>query len=102
MSTVWAVERERGSQAMMRLITWLALSAGRAGTHWLLYPLSLYYLAFAPRARRASQVFLGRALGRTPGLGDVLRNFHTYAATLHDRIFLLSGRFENLDISIDG
>jgi predicted LPLAT superfamily acyltransferase len=102
MSKVWVAEPERGSQTIMRVITWLALKLGRAGTRWLLFPLSLYYLAFAPRARRASRAFLSRALGRDASLGDVLKNFHTYAATLHDRIYLLSDRFENLNISING
>jgi predicted LPLAT superfamily acyltransferase len=102
MSTVWAEAPERGSQAIMRLVTWLALKLGRAGTRWLLYPMSLYYLAFAPRARRASRIFLGRALERKATAGDVLRNFLTFAATLHDRIYLLCGRFENLDIAFAG
>src|SRR5262245_45164985 len=102
MSTVWVAEPERGSQTMMRAITWLALKLGRPRTRWLLFPLSLYYLAFAPRARRASRAFLSRALGRDARLSDVLKNFNTYAATLHDRIYLISDRFENLDISIEG
>jgi len=102
MSAVWHAEPERGNEAVMRLVAWLALRLGRRATRWLLYPMALYYLAFAPRARRASRAFLGRALARKAGAGDVLRNFHTYAATLHDRIYLLCGRFENLDMSIDG
>lgn len=102
MSAAWFAEPERGSQAMMRLVTWLALKLGRGGTRWLLYPMSLYYLAFAPRARRASRTFLGRALARRATLGDILRNFHTFAATLHDRIYLLCGCFESLDIAVDG
>jgi predicted LPLAT superfamily acyltransferase len=102
MSIAWFAEPERGSPAAMRFLTWLVLRLGRRATRWLLYPLSLYYLAFAPRARRASRVFLRRALGRNPGLGDVLRHFHTYAATLHDRIFLLCGRFESLEVTVDG
>lgn len=100
-STVWFAEPERGSLGLMRLVTWLALRLGRRGTRWLLFPLSLYYLAFAPRARRASRAFLGRALARQAGVLDVLRNFHAYAATLHDRIYLLCGRFEDLEILVE-
>ena len=102
MSTAWVAEPERGNQAVMRLVTWLALKLGRAGTRWLLYPMSLYYFIFAPRARRASRTFLGRALGRRATVGDVLRNFLTFAATLHDRIYLLGGRSEYIDIAIAG
>jgi len=102
MSAIWATEPERGSRAAMHFVTWLALRLGRGATRWLLIPLSLYFLAFAPRARRASRAFLGRALGRRAGGADVLRNFHAFAATLHDRIYLLSGRLEELDITLDG
>jgi predicted LPLAT superfamily acyltransferase len=102
MSAAWLAERERGSRAVMRLVTWLALRLGRSATRWLLYPISLYFLVFAPRARRASRAFLGRALARKAGAADVLRNFHAFAATLHDRMYLLCGRFENIDIAIDG
>ena len=102
MSAIWATEPERGSRAAMRFVTWLALRLGRGATRWLLVPLSLYFLVFAPGARRASRAFLGRALGRTAGGADLLRNFHAFAATLHDRIYLLSGRLEDLDIAVDG
>ena len=32
----------------------------------------------------------------------MLRNFYAYAAALHDRIYLLCGRFEDLEVSVDG
>ena len=101
-SAVWRAEPERGNEFVMRLVAWLALRLGRRATSWLRYPLALYYLAFAPRARRASRAFLGRALGRAAGAADVLKNFHAYAATLHDRMYLLCDRLEGLDISIAG
>jgi predicted LPLAT superfamily acyltransferase len=98
----WVAEPERGSRSMMRLVTWLSLKWGRSATRWLIYPISLYFLAFAPRARRASRVFLSRALAREAGVADVLRNFQAFAATVHDRMYLLCGRFENLDLAIEG
>jgi predicted LPLAT superfamily acyltransferase len=101
-TAAWLAEPERGSRSVMRFVTWLALKWGRRGTRWLLYPISLYFLVFAPRARRASRTFLRRALEREAGVVDVLRNFHAFAATLHDRMYLLSGRFGELDIAIDG
>src|SRR5262245_12948843 len=102
MSAVWHAQPERGSEALIRLVTWLALRLGRRATRWLLHPVALYYFAFAPSARRASRTFLGRALGRSAAAADVLRNFHAYAATLHDRVYLMSGRFEDLDIIVSG
>ena len=102
MSATWSTEPERGSPAAVQLVAWLALKAGRTATRWLLYPLALYFLAFAPRARRASRAFLDRALGRKARIADLLRNFHAFAATLHDRVYLLSGRFDELDIGVEG
>jgi predicted LPLAT superfamily acyltransferase len=86
----------------MQFVTWLTLKWGRRATRWLIYPIALYFLAFAPRARRASRAFLRRELAREVGAGDVLRNFLAFAATLHDRMYLISGRFEDLDIGIQG
>jgi predicted LPLAT superfamily acyltransferase len=102
MSATWTAEPERGSHAAVQFVAWLALKAGRSATRWLLYPLSLYFLAFTPRARRASRTFLDRALGRKARFLDMLRNFHAFAATLHDRLYLLSGRFGELDITVEG
>jgi predicted LPLAT superfamily acyltransferase len=101
-SAGWTASPELGNRAAMRAIAWLALALGRRGTRWMLYPLALYYLVSAPRARRASRAFLARALGRPARIGDVLRHFLTYAASLHDRIYLLCGRCDDLEISIDG
>jgi len=101
-SAAWIAEPERGTRAVMRIVTWLALKGGRRATRWLTYPIALYYVVFAPRARRASRVFLGRALPRKAGTADVLRNFHAFAATVHDRIYLLSGRIEDLEIAVEG
>jgi predicted LPLAT superfamily acyltransferase len=102
MSAVWFAEPDRGSPAVMRFAAWLVLRLGRSATRWLLYPLALYFLVFAPRARRASRAFLGRALERRAGARDVLRHFYAYASVCHDRIYLLCGRLEELEISVDG
>jgi len=75
---------------------------GRTATRWLLYPISWYFVAFSSRARRASKAFLRRALGREPRLADVLRHFHSFASTLHDRVFLLAGREQLFDVEVRG
>jgi predicted LPLAT superfamily acyltransferase len=101
-SAQWRAEPERGSGAALRLIAWLALKFGRAGTRWLLPPICLYFYAFAPRSRQASRVFLARALGRAPRMLEVMRHHYAFASTLHDRVFLLSGRAAPLDIAVKG
>jgi predicted LPLAT superfamily acyltransferase len=83
-------------------MAWLSLALGRGATRWLLHPISWYFVAFSARARRASRAFLRRALGREPRLTDVLRHFHTFASTIHDRVFLLTGRDGLFDVQVHG
>ena len=87
---------------MVALMAWLSLALGRGATRWLLHPISWYFVAFSARARRASRAFLRRALGREPRLPDVLRHFHTFASMMHDRMFLLTGRYGLFDVHVHG
>ena len=66
----------------------------------LLLPITGYFLLTAPRQRRASRRYLERVLGRSPTWWDVARHIHCFAATILDRVFLLSGRFDQLEIRI--
>lgn len=102
MSTAWREAPERGTARSLALMEGLTLRLGRGATRCLLPPLCLYYYATAPAARRASRQFLGRALGREPGAGDVLRHYHAFASTLHDRMLLAAGRVDALDIALSG
>jgi len=63
--------------------------------------IALYFFAAAPAARRASRSYLARALGRSATSMDVLRHFHAFASTVHDRVFLLNDRFEQFTIEIE-
>ncbi|HZE60257.1 MAG TPA: acyl-CoA synthetase [Burkholderiales bacterium] len=96
----WVARRERGSELAMRLLTWLSFALGRRAGRALLYPISLYFLAFSARARRASRAYLTRALGRRASLGDVLRHYHSFASTLHDRLYLAAGRIGEFDVTV--
>lgn len=100
--TAWLAEPERGSPAAIGLITWLTLKLGRGATRWLLYPVCLYFLACSGQSRRASRAYLGRVLGRKAGVRDVLRHYHVFASTVHDRVLLVRGRCEEFDISVQG
>lgn len=102
MRAAWLAVPERGSRVAIGLITALTLALGRRATRWLLYPICLYFYAFSPRARRASRAYLARILGRGPDASDVLRHFHTFAATLHDRLFFVRGRFDAFDVALQG
>jgi predicted LPLAT superfamily acyltransferase len=96
----WSSQRERGSRGAVRLILWIALHLGRTPARALLYPITLYFLVKATSQRRASRQFLDRVLGRPARLTDVARHIHSFAATILDRVFLLAGRRERLDIRL--
>ncbi|MFP4181222.1 MAG: lipid A biosynthesis acyltransferase [Thiohalospira sp.] len=98
----WKRQRERGSAFAKRVILWIALHMGRRPARLLLYPISFYFLLMAPVSRRASRAFLARTLPRSPSWLDVWRHLHTFAATILDRVFLLSGRERLLDVRIHG
>jgi len=102
LSTAWREAPERGTARGMALMAGLTLRLGRGATRCLLPPLCLYYYASSPTARHASREFLGRALGRKPGTRDVLRHYHAFASTLHDRLLLAAGRVGVLDIELSG
>lgn len=100
MSIAWRNRPERGSAGMKRLIIWLALHVGRPFCRMLLVPVSAYFLATAPRARRASRKFLTRALGRPATWRDTSRHLFVFATTLLDRVFLLHGRHRDLEVAV--
>lgn len=98
MSPAWTQLPERGNGAALRLIGWVALRIGRPVGRALLYPITLYFLLTATAARRGSQRYLRRILGREPRWRDSFRHLHCFAATLLDRIYFLSGQLERFDI----
>ncbi|HXM80945.1 MAG TPA: acyl-CoA synthetase [Burkholderiales bacterium] len=96
----WVERPERGSRFAMRLLLWLTLKLGRPVGRALLYPICAYFVLFSRRARRASAEYLRRALGRRPGLGDVFRHYHAFASTIHDRVYLLAGKYSYFDVTL--
>jgi predicted LPLAT superfamily acyltransferase len=98
----WTHRRERSNLATLRLMTWLSLRLGRRACRLLLRPITAYFLLFAPAARRASRAYLARVLGRRPGLAEVAAHLFSFAATIHDRVYLLAGRFDLFDLEIEG
>ncbi len=97
----WAHRSERGSHAALTLMRWLSLRLGRTVSRLVLPFIALYFLLAAPAARRASRTYLARALGRPATWIDVLRHFHAFASTVHDRVFLLNDRFDQFEIEIE-
>ena len=98
MTGQWRGRRERGSSSAIRLIIWLALHAGRGLCRVLLVPICAYFLVTTPFTRRASQQFLGRALGRAATWRETFMHLFVFATTLLDRVYLLNGRHRELAI----
>lgn len=86
---------------MVRLIVWLARHLPRALVRPLLYPIVGYFMLTSPKARRASRDYLRRVLTSEPGWRHQWRHFFAFASCTLDRIFLLSNRYSDLDVSVD-
>lgn len=100
MTSDWRKQAERGSPILVRLIRWMALHLGRAPTRLLLYPITLYFLLFATNARRASQDYLCRVTGGNSRWWSTAKHIFYFSSTILDRVFLLSGKSDCLDIRV--
>jgi len=98
----WAERPERSNLALLRVLTWLSLRLGRPFGRVLLWPIAAYFLLFSPAARRASRDYLRRATGQPARLRDVFRHLFTFGTTIHDRIYLMNGRFDLFDVQVEG
>ncbi|AOU99281.1 lipid A biosynthesis acyltransferase [Acidihalobacter yilgarnensis] len=102
MSRAWTAQTELSNRWAMGFIRWVALSLGRRVARLALLPITAYYLLRAGESRRQSRAYLSRVLGRPARLTDVARHMHCFAATILDRVFLLSGRDAGLDVRVHG
>jgi predicted LPLAT superfamily acyltransferase len=98
----WTRRPERSHRPILRLMVWISLRLGRPIGRLVLYGIAAYFLAFAPRARRASATYLARVLGRQPTLAERYRHVLAFASTIHDRVYLLNDRFDLFDIEVVG
>lgn len=96
----WAQREERSNLKLLRAMTWVSLNLGRRLSRVLLVPITAYFLAFSPDVCRASRAYLARVLGRPARWRDVWRHVWTFASTVHDRIYLLNGRFDLFDLRL--
>jgi predicted LPLAT superfamily acyltransferase len=87
---------------MLRLMLGIVRALGwRAGAA-LLHPITAYFILSAPRQRAASRRFLRRATGRDPGWRDLYRLYHSFAATILDRVWLSTGDTRDFHIEVQG
>ena len=98
----WLERRERSNTLAIRFIVWVALTLGRPAARLLLYPICFYFWLFSAKARAASRKYLDKVLDRPPGFTDLFRHYHTFAATILDRVFLLNDQYGRFDVKIQG
>lgn len=98
----WLAQRERGGLLAMKLVSRLLLAIGHAAGRLLLYPICAYFLVCSRTARDSSRQYLARVLARPVRLRDVARHYLTFAQTLHDRVYLLAGRYREFDVEKHG
>ncbi|MBP0618967.1 acyl-CoA synthetase [Cupriavidus consociatus] len=101
-ATDWSRRKERSNIPLLRLMTWISLALGRPAGRVVLRLIAAYFTLFSPAARHASRAYLDRALGREANWIDGYRHVFTFASTIHDRIYLLNGRFDLFDIRLHG
>ena len=102
MSAHWKQRKEGGSWFAIWLIRAIGRYGGRGVARALLYPITLYFLLRRPAERRDSRAWLARALGRPATTRDVARHIHTFAATILDRVFLLSESTRRFEVAVQG
>jgi predicted LPLAT superfamily acyltransferase len=98
----WKQRPEGGGRFAIWLIRGIARHGGRRIARLLLGPITLYFLMVRGPERRASIEYLERVLGRPARLLDGARHIHTFASTILDRVFLLSGRLQLFRFTISG
>lgn len=100
--TAWAERQERSNALLLRAMTWISLRFGRRAARVVLHLVAAYFVLFSPAASAASRDYLRRVLGRPARWLDVYRHVFTFAATIHDRIYLMNARFDLFDVRLHG
>ncbi len=99
MSKDWQDSKEFSSLFILKTIRWIALYLGRPIARSLLYPITVYYFIFAHSQRKASHDYLTRVFKRPATPLETAKHIHTFASTILDRVYLLTGQFNQLDIT---
>ena len=98
----WSARRERSNMLALKVMAWIALHLGRRVARWVLHPITLYFLLFAPSATTPSRRYLERVLGRTPTLAERYRHLHAFASVVLDRVYFVRGAMHEFDLTITG
>lgn len=98
----WRERPEGGNRFWLALIRWLILNVGRGFARLCLLPTTLYFFLVRGPERRASRDWLARVGAPRQGWRGVLIHIYTFAMTIVDRVLLLAGRGDELDVRPEG
>jgi len=98
----WRGHHERGSRPLLRIMVYLSLRLGRRVTRGALYAIAGYYFLLARGARRHIRRYLRLALHREPAARDEFRLILNFARTIHDRVYLINGRDDLFEVTLEG
>lgn len=98
----WRDRPEGGNRFWLALIRWIVLNIGRGFARLGMVPTSLYFFCVRGVERRASRAWLARIKAPRQGWLGVLMHIYTFAITIVDRVLLLAGREDQLDIQAEG
>ncbi len=102
MTPQWKHRREGGGRFALQLMIGVTRLCGRAVARVLLVPVTLYFMLRRADERRDSRAYLTRVLGRPATLGEVGRHLYTFAATILDRLFLLTENTRRYAVRTEG
>ena len=102
MSGRWKERPEGGGWFALWLIRSIGRYGGRTVARVLLYPITLYFLLRRGPERRASRAWLTVAMTKPASWLQVARHIHSFASTILDRVFLLSGEVRRFAIRVIG
>ena len=98
----WSERPEASSPVAMNTLRAIAQYVGRAPARLLLWPITLYFLLRRAPERHASRAYLGRIFARPARLREMARHLHCFAATILDRVLLLTRGLQRFDIRTFG
>jgi predicted LPLAT superfamily acyltransferase len=98
----WRERPEGGNRFWLVLIGWIILNIGRGFAQLAMFPTVLYFYVVRDVERRASRRWLTLVNAPRQGLFGVLTHIYVFAITIVDRVLLLSGRDDELDIRAEG
>jgi predicted LPLAT superfamily acyltransferase len=98
LSPAWTSQGERSHPAIIAAFAWIARTFGRTAARALLYPICAYFVLFSGTTRAASRDYLRRVFAREPRFSEIFRHYYTFAATILDRVYFLTGAYAKFDV----